>query len=299
MVRLAVDSSDHPFDRLRMIGTSTQVRMGMAGGSVQSALGDRRKSDLVFEAGGGPKTILLLHGLFGTPEHWQEIIQQLSGSYRLIAPQLPIDHHPDRRRKGVQSIADLTDYLEDVIESLDLRDFVLCGNSLGGLIAIDYCLRHPAVPLGLVLAGSAGLYERSLTNGVKPRATREFVRQVISDIFYDDSLITEQLVDQWHGWASDRDYARFILRISRATRDRCVEHELCQLDLPTMIVWGRNDEITPPDVAETFRQQIRGAQLRYIERCGHAPNLEQPQIFAEILSDFLPQCFAKATSHRR
>jgi pimeloyl-ACP methyl ester carboxylesterase len=191
----------------------------------------------------------------------------------------------------VHTIGDLTDHVEQIINFLDLRDFVLCGNSLGGLIAIDYCLRHPAVPMGLALAGSAGLYERSLTNGVKPRATREFVRSVISDIFYDDSMITEELVEDWYQSASDRNYARFLLRLSRATRDRCVEHELGQLDLPTMVIWGRNDEITPPHVGETFKQQIRGAKLRYIEDCGHAPNLEQPQIFADIMSEFLPECF--------
>jgi pimeloyl-ACP methyl ester carboxylesterase len=130
---------------------------------------------------------------------------------------------------------------------------------------------------------------------MKPKPSREFIRQVIADIFYDDSMITDDLVEEWYKSIQDRDYARFILRISRATRDRCVEEELSQLQMPTLIVWGREDVITPPEVAEQFRRRIQGAQLQYLERCGHAPNLEQPDAFASLLNQFLPQCF---TAHR-
>jgi pimeloyl-ACP methyl ester carboxylesterase len=103
--------------------------------------------------------------------------------------------------------------------------------------------------------------------------------------------MTDELVNEWYGSIQDRDYARFLLRLSRATRDRCVEGELERLNMPTLIVWGRNDEITPPDVAEQFKNQIKGSRLEYIDNCGHAPNLEQPKIFASILDAFLPTCF--------
>jgi pimeloyl-ACP methyl ester carboxylesterase len=63
------------------------------------------------------------------------------------------------------------------------------------------------------------------------------------------------------------------------------------LKLPTLIVWGRDDKVTPPDVAESFQRQIDNAQLRFIDHCGHAPNLEQPAVFAELLQGFLPTCF--------
>jgi pimeloyl-ACP methyl ester carboxylesterase len=103
--------------------------------------------------------------------------------------------------------------------------------------------------------------------------------------------MTEQLIDEWYHTIQDRDYVRFVLRVSRATRNRNVEAELGKLKLPTLIVWGRNDEITRPDVAEAFRDRIEGAQLEFIDDCGHAPNWEQPEIFANILREFLPSCF--------
>lgn len=247
--------------------------------------------DKLIAMGSGSHTIVFLHGLFGTPGHWTSIMEELSDRYRVVAPQLPIDRQPGRRLQGVKSIAQLTSSVESVIDSIGVKNFVLCGNSLGGLVSIDYSLRHPDRVSGLVLAGSAGLYERSLTNGIKPHASKEFVRAVISDIFHDEAMMTDELVNEWYGSIQDRDYARFLLRLSRATRDRCVEGELERLNMPTLIVWGRNDEITPPDVAEQFKNQIKGSRLEYIDNCGHAPNLEQPKIFASILDAFLPTCF--------
>jgi pimeloyl-ACP methyl ester carboxylesterase len=242
--------------------------------------------------GHGEQTVVFLHGLFGTPDHWRQIMTDLEPGYRLIAPQLPVDHQPGRRGGGIQSLDELTDYVRDILFHLDLPPFVICGNSLGGLVAIELCLRYPEQVTGLVLAGSAGLYERSLTHGIKPTATREFVRGVISDIFHDPRLLTDQLVDEWYSAIHDRDFVRFLLRVSRATRDRTLTDELQRLNLPTLIVWGKNDKVTPPDVAESFQSQIKNSVLHFIDDCGHAPNVEQPAIFSELLQQFLPTCFS-------
>jgi pimeloyl-ACP methyl ester carboxylesterase len=170
--------------------------------------------------GSGDRVVVFLHGLFGTPEHWRHIMGDLAVDYRVIAPQLPIDYQPNRRRSGVRSIAALTDYVADFLTQSALPHFVVCGNSLGGLISIEICLRYPERVRGLVLAGSAGLYERSFVNGVRPRPTREFVRTVVSDIFHDPAMVTDELVEEWYQAIQDRDFVRFVLGVSRATRER-------------------------------------------------------------------------------
>jgi pimeloyl-ACP methyl ester carboxylesterase len=241
--------------------------------------------------GSGDRAVLLLHGLFGTPDHWRQIMGDLATNYRVVAPQLPVDHQPDRLRSGIRTVDELTDHVADLMFDLELPPLVICGNSLGGLVAIEICLRYPERVLGLVLAGSAGLYERSLTHGIKPQASREFVRAVVTDIFHDPCMVTDELVEEWHGAIRDRSFVRFLLRVSRATRDRTLQDELRQLKLPTLIVWGRNDKVTPPEVAEAFKNQIDQADLRYIDDCGHAPNLERPAIFSAMLQEFLPACF--------
>lgn len=246
--------------------------------------------DQVVDIGTGPETILFLHGLFGTPEHWREVMEHLATDYRVVAPQLPIDPHPGRRSNGVQAISDLSDVVQDLVQELEIEKPVLCGNSLGGLISIDLCTRDQNFARGLVLAGSAGLFERSPIKGLKSRPSREFVRSTVRGIVHDETLVTDELVNHWHHSVTDRDYVRFVLRVSRATRDRTVEDELENLNLPTLIIWGRNDSITPPSVGEEFQRRILGSQLEFIEDCGHAPNWEQPEAFAKLLKSFLPEC---------
>jgi pimeloyl-ACP methyl ester carboxylesterase len=246
--------------------------------------------------GSGNRTIVFLHGLFGGPDNWLSIMIGLCNDYHVIAPQFPLDRQPYQRSNGIRSLDDLIDCVASMILELKLPPFVICGNSLGGLVSIEICLRYPDRVSGLVLAGSAGLYERNLTSGARPKPSREFVRSIASDIFTDPGMITEQMVEEWYEAVLDRDYVRFVLRVSRATRDRRLDHELKRLKLPTLIVWGRDDKVTPPDVAELFQDQIDDAQLRFIDNCGHAPNVEQPEIFTELLLDFLPRCFAGETA---
>ncbi len=248
--------------------------------------------DRVVDLGEGPEAVLFLHGLFGTPEHWRCVMESLSDRYRVIAPQLPIDPQPGRRRTGMHKIGDLSARVAELVEKLEIDPLVICGNSLGGLVAIDLCVQQPDFAKGLVLAGSAGLFERSPIRGLRAKPTKEFVRSTVLGILHDQSLVTDELVDHWHHAVADRDYARFLLRVSRATRDRCVEDELGQLKLPTMIIWGRNDEITPPSTGEEFQRRIKGSQLEFIDNCGHAPNWEQPEAFAQVLDRFLPSCFS-------
>lgn len=248
--------------------------------------------DAIVEMGSGDQTVFFLHGLFGSPEHWRRVMERLADRYRVIAPQLPVDPKPGRRKHGIKAIADLSDQVRGLIESFRIDPLVICGNSLGGLVAIDLCARYPQLSKGLVLAGSAGLFERSPIGGIRPRPSREFVRSTVSGIVYEQELVTDELVDDWHNSIKDRDYVRFILRVSRATRDRTVERELENLDLPTMIIWGREDTVTPPSTGLEFQRRIKGARLQFIDDCGHAPNWERPEAFADVLDEFLPTCFA-------
>ncbi|MEM0924729.1 MAG: alpha/beta hydrolase [Planctomycetota bacterium] len=247
----------------------------------------------IVEMGDGGETVLFLHGLFGTPEHWRTVMERIADRYHVVAPQLPVDHQPGRRQNGISAITELSDQVSELIEELRIEPFVICGNSLGGLIAIELCARQPDLAKGLVLAGSAGLFEKSPIGGLRPKPSREFVRKTVSGIVHRQELVTDELVNDWHSSVTDRDYVRFVLRVSRATRDRTVEKELEKLDLPTMIIWGSEDEITPPSTGREFQRRIKGSELRFIDECGHAPNWERPEAFADLLDEFLPSCFER------
>jgi pimeloyl-ACP methyl ester carboxylesterase len=214
-------------------------------------------------------------------------MEDLSEHYRFFALQLPIDHNGDRRHGSFRSLGQLTAHVRRFFDEMALASAVVCGNSLGGQVAIDFCLHDTRRVDKLVLSGSAGLFERSLSGGKAPRLSRSLIREQACGIFHDPVHVTDELVEDVYTMLADRQYRRFLLRVAKATRDRYMMDELTKVRVPTMIIWGRNDEITPPFVAEQFRDNIGRAKLAFIDECGHAPPIEQPKEFARLLHSFL------------
>lgn len=238
------------------------------------------------EAGTGPVPVIFLHGLFGRPADWWTIMEELSDHHRFIAPQLPIDYSATRRYRSFRSLGQLTDFVLRFMDDLGLDRAVLCGNSLGGQLALDCYLRQPERVDRLVLCGSAGLFERSLSGGPL-KLSRDLVHQHACEIFHDPAIVTDQMVDEIYTMLCDRNYRRFLLRVAKATRDRYMLDELSAVQIPTMVIWGRNDSITPPFVAEQFRDGIQQSKLTFLDQCGHAPPIERPREFARELHAFL------------
>jgi pimeloyl-ACP methyl ester carboxylesterase len=229
----------------------------------------------------------LLHGLFGNPSNWRPIMNDLAEHYQFFAPQLPIDPDEVHRDAAALSLGQLTEHVVQFFDEMGLERAVLCGNSLGGQVALDFTLKYPERVECLVLCGSAGLYERSLAGGRPPRVCRDFIRERVSEIFYDQTYVSPDLVDDIFNMLSDRPYRRYLLKIAKVTRDRYMLDELAQVRVPTLIVWGREDSITPPFVAEQFCEHIPTSELAYIDRCGHSPPIEQPQAFSRLLHAYL------------
>jgi pimeloyl-ACP methyl ester carboxylesterase len=241
------------------------------------------------DVGSGSTPVVLLHGHFGGPSNWHPIMAELAEHYRFLALQLPIDLAENRRHTAFKSLGQLTDYVAGFFEEVGLEHAVLCGNSLGGQVALDFHARFPERVDKLVLSGSAGLFERNLASGRSPRVCREFIREQACEIFFDPVHVTEELIDGMYEMLGDRRYRRFLLRVAKASRDRHMLEELSTVGAPTLLIWGRNDTITPPSVAEEFCDNIPQAELAFIDRCGHSPPIEQPGEFARLLHSFLSE----------
>jgi pimeloyl-ACP methyl ester carboxylesterase len=214
-------------------------------------------------------------------------MQQLGEHYHFYALQFPIDFGHGRTHTSFQSLHQLTDHVIQFFDELGLEQAVVCGNSLGGQVALDFYVHQPERVQRLILSGSAGLFERSLAGGRPPRLCRDYIRKQACEIFFDPKHVSDELVDDIYKMLKDRHYRRFLLRVAKATRDRYMLEELAKVDVPTMIIWGRDDSITPPFVAEQFCQSIPTAELVFIDQCGHAPPIEQPDMFARLLDNFL------------
>lgn len=232
---------------------------------------------------GAGEPIVLLHGLMGQMHHWDAVLEGLEGGYRPIALTLPIFHH-DLREPSLDGLAR---HVLRFLDALDIPRTVIGGNSLGGHVALRLGLDHGERVSGLVLTGSSGLFERGFTSGVPHRPDRGWVRRKMEEVFFDPGLVTEGWVEDVHRMVTTPASALRVLRFARDARRENLENRLGEIRVPTLLVWGMEDRITPPDVAERFRGLIPDAQLWHLARCGHAPMLERPEPFAEVVADWL------------
>jgi 2-hydroxy-6-oxonona-2,4-dienedioate hydrolase len=238
-------------------------------------------------------SVLLLHGFFGNAHNWKACAEALSARWQVLVPQLPffgLSHRRDRMEH-------LMEYLNNLLEARRVKQFVAVGNSLGGQLAVNLALRQPGRIAGLVLTGSSGLYERNLTSKVQRRPQREWVRSRVRDIFYDETHVTDSQVDEVMALLYDRQKAFDILLLAKSIRNESLRDVLPQVRCPVRLIWGEDDQITPPDTAREFKALLPNSELHFLAKCGHAPMMEHPRQFNKLVEDFVER-MAKADAQR-
>lgn len=236
--------------------------------------------------------VVLLHGMLGNLDNWAETVGDLAGNnYRVLVPVLPVYTMPMKET----SVQGLADHVHEFLDTLGVGPVTLVGNSLGGQVAILYALAHPERVAALILSGSSGIYEAEMGTGTPRRRDREFIRQRAAVTFYEPRHVTDDLVDEMVDIINDRARVSRLIKMARSTKKETVASRLWEITVPTLLVWGRNDLITPPDVAEEFRERIPNAELHFIEECGHAPMIEHPETFNRIMLRFLRQTIGTET----
>lgn len=234
---------------------------------------------------GKGEPVLLLHGLFGNLSNWENVVNELQANFRVLIPRLPLFDVSITETK----LDSLVFFLEKFIESHRFSNVTLIGNSLGGHLGLLYTLRNPEKVKKIVLTGSSGLYENTLGNSFFRVKDYEFVREKISYTFYKKEVVTKALVDDVYETIQSRGKTLSIISIARAAQKQNLAEVLGQIQTPTLLVWGLQDEITPPEVAIEFHNKLPNATLKFIDECGHVPMMEQPQLFNQYLTEFLSQ----------
>ena len=232
---------------------------------------------------GSGDPVILLHGLMGEMWHWEPSLDVLGDTCRAIAPSLPIF---DPALPEV-SVPELARHVVRLLDALEISHAVVGGNSLGGHVALELALEHRHRVTGVVLTGSSGLFERGFTRNVPHAPTIHYVRMKMEEIFYDPTLVTPDWVQSVARVVTTRSTAVRVVQFARAAKRHNVEAELHRIAVPTLLVWGKDDRITPPEVAERFHALIPGAELVFVTNCGHAPMLERPEAFTEIVGEWL------------
>jgi pimeloyl-ACP methyl ester carboxylesterase len=243
----------------------------------------KEKRGYIYIDEGEGEVLLLLHGLMGALSNWEAVIRDFSKQYRVIIPILPIYDLP-LLTTGVKTLAK---YVHKFVTTMGLRNVTVLGNSLGGHVGLIYTINHQPFVKALVLTGSSGLYENAFGGSFPRRENYEFVKEKVEYTFYDPKVATKDLVDDVFKTINDRHKVIRILAMAKSAIRHNMSKDLHKIHVPVALIWGRDDKITPPDVAVEFNRLLADSELHWIEKCGHAPMMEHPDEFNQVLKEFL------------
>jgi pimeloyl-ACP methyl ester carboxylesterase len=232
---------------------------------------------------GQGQVLMLLHGLFGALSNWEGVVNRFSSNLRVIIPMLPIYEMPIKEA-GLEG---LQKYVEDFVAMMKLDNMIIMGNSLGGHVGLLYTLANPTKVSKLVLTGSSGLFENAMGGSYPRRGSYDYIREKVSYTFYDPQVASKELIDEVFETTKSIPKAMRIVAIAKSAQRNNLANDLPKIAVPTLLVWGLNDTITPPMVAHEFNRLIPNSELQFIDRCSHAPMMEHPEKFNELVEDFL------------
>jgi 2-hydroxy-6-oxonona-2,4-dienedioate hydrolase len=234
------------------------------------------------EAGEG-EPLMLLHGLFGALSNFKDLLDYFSKRNKVVVPMLPL-FELDLLHT---SVGGLEKYVQKFIEFKGYDNIHMLGNSLGGHVALVHVLKHPERIKSLILTGSSGLFENGMGDTYPKRGDYEYIRKKTEVTFYDPAMATKELVDEVYDIVNQRLKVIKVIALAKSAIRNNLGDELKEIKTPTLLIWGNNDTITPPFVGKEFNKLIPNSELHFIDKCGHAPMMERPDEFNEILNGFL------------
>lgn len=243
----------------------------------------KQENGFSFVDEGKGQVLLLLHGLFGALSNWEGVVNRFSKNFRVVIPMLPIYEMPIKEA-GLEG---LRKFVEDFVAFKGLNNLIIMGNSLGGHVALLYTLRNGDKVKKLILTGSSGLFEDSMGGSYPKRGNYEYIRERVAYTFYDPNVATKELVDEVFETTKSIPKCMRIVAIAKSAQRHNMAEEIPNITIPTLLVWGLNDTITPPIVAHEFNRLIPNSELKFIDKCCHAPMMEHPEKFNQLVETFL------------
>jgi pimeloyl-ACP methyl ester carboxylesterase len=239
------------------------------------------KFKYVEEGAGEP--LVLLHGLFGALSNFKDLVDHFKKTHKVIIPMLPLF---DLTILDT-TVGGLAKHVQKFLDTMNYGKVHLLGNSLGGHVGLVYTLKHQDKVKSLTLTGSSGLFENGMGETYPKRGDYDFIKKKTELTFYDPAIASKDLVDEVYSIVNNRLKALKIIALAKSAIRHNLGDELQEIKVPTCLVWGKNDTITPPMVAEEFKKLIPNSELHWIDKCGHAPMMEVPAEFNVILDGFL------------
>ena len=243
----------------------------------------KAEGDFKYIDEGQGQVLMLLHGLFGALSNWEDVVNHFSTKHRVVIPLLPIYDMPIKEA-GLEG---LRTFVEKFVELKKLDNMIIMGNSLGGHVGLLYTLHNKSKVSKLVLTGSSGLFENTMGGSYPRRGSYDYITEKVAYTFYDPKVASKELIDEVFETTKSIPKCMRIVAIAKSAQRNNLAADLPSIQVPTLLVWGLNDTITPPLVGHEFNRLIPNSQLKFIDKCCHAPMMEHPKRFNELAEDFI------------
>lgn len=248
------------------------------------------------DTGGDGTPVVLLHAFPFNSTMWEPQIDALGERYRFIVPDLKGFGSSDAPEDDtVYSMDAFADEVKALVDDLGLGRFVLAGLSMGGYIALAYMRKYADGVIGLVLADTRaesdppeGKEKRSNQQKlVRDEGTSGLIDTLAGALLSEDTRTNKSDVVARAKAAMGNPAAGFTGALE-AMKNRIDSTEsLAAISVPTLVIVGENDGVTPPDAARKLHEHIGGSRLVVIPTAGHISNLEAPEAFNGALAEFL------------
>jgi pimeloyl-ACP methyl ester carboxylesterase len=142
-----------------------------------------------------------------------------------------------------------------------------------------------------MLTGSSGLYEEGMGGTYPKREDYNYMKERVEYTFYDPKTATKELVDEVYEIVNNRNKILRILSMAKSAMRHNLKKEIPKINVPVSLIWGKQDNVTPPEVGEEFHSLLPNSELTFIDKCGHAAMMERPEEFNVILEKFLNKIY--------
>ena len=242
-----------------------------------------KRNSFTFHEKGTGQPVLILHGLFGENEMEKGFLSELGEDFNYNLLHLPLFRMPLLKT----SVRGLVDIVSEFVEFKGWDEFHIVGTSLGGHIAMLYADNNPEKIITMSLVAPAGLYRAEGGGRFPNRGDIEAIKNRIAWHFHDKEKIGESLVADVEAVINDPNKAQRLLALAKSSSENKVGRAMLKLKIPTCLIWGEEDKITPPEMGEELYSLFKKGKLNWIKDCGHAAIIEKSKEVAQIMEQFL------------
>lgn len=250
-----------------------------------------------------PQPLVLLHGTSASLHTWEGWVKALKDQHRVITLDMPGFGLTGPFLTHDYSMQHYVGFLAETLNQLQVQQYALAGNSLGGGIAWHMALAYPDQVKKLILVDATGYTVKAksvpigfriakipmLNKVMEFTLPRRMVESSVRSVYADPSKVSAELVDRYYDLTLRTGNRRALVERFKQAPSGADSDAIQNIKAPTLILWGKQDQLIPVENAARFHNDIQGSQIQIFEGLGHVPHEEDPAQTAEAVRSFLNQ----------